>query len=87
MKSLNDTLVLEAFNGVYYMSSTHMIWAVSMDTLLAWMRCEIVTIHYSIPQTCVHNRTLERVSRMSEVDYVERNQVRLSDVFFFDFFI
>ena len=36
------------------MSDTLMIGTVSMDTLLAWMRCEIVTIHYSLPQTCVH---------------------------------
>ena len=62
------------------MSNTPMIWGVSVDTLLAWMRCEIFTIHYSIPQTCVHvYRTLERVRGMSEVDYVERNQVRMSD--------
>ena len=57
------------------MSNTPMIWGeVSVDTLLAWMRCEIVTLHYSIPQTCVHNRTLERVRRMSEVKYVERTR-------------
>ena len=61
------------------MSNTPMIWGeVSVDTLLAWMRCGIVTIHYTLYLRLVFMyRTLERVRHMSEVDYVERNQVRL----------